>query len=101
MSANTKASARGLAYLGGFMANKGTFNGRTIMSGSAWDKVHANPTLEPDFGSGMVTRFTDGGLDDLTKPNVSDKVTWTPGWNEQQDMGRGFYGWFGLGGSSF
>jgi len=82
MSANTKASARSLAYLGGFMANKGTFLKKTIMSEETWTKFHANPTLVEDAEAGMMTRFTDGGVDDMTKPNTAPpEIKWTPGWD--------------------
>ena len=79
MSANTKASARGLAYLGGFMANKGTFQGKTILTEEAWEKFHGNPTLEYDLSTRSITRFTDGGVDDMTRPNTRDDMLFMPG----------------------
>lgn len=43
LSGNVSASARGLAKLGTYMVNKGTMNGKTIMTEDAWNKFHANP----------------------------------------------------------
>ena len=45
LSANISASARGLAKLGTFMANKGTVDGKTIMSEASWQDFHANPDV--------------------------------------------------------
>ena len=36
-SANIMASARGLAHLGAFMANRGQLDGKRLMSEDAWD----------------------------------------------------------------
>ena len=43
-SANGNCSARGLAKMAAMMANKGTFNGSTFLSQSAWESMHAEPT---------------------------------------------------------
>lgn len=41
-------SARGLSKIGAYMANNGTFNGKTIMSKQTCDLFHANPTTLTD-----------------------------------------------------
>ena len=82
LSANVSASARGLAKLGAYMANKGTALGKTIMSEESWDKFHANVNTKYDFLISMETAFTDGGV----------------AWNS---LGSEFYGWMGHGGTTF
>lgn len=48
----TAASARGCAKISAIMANKGSFEGKTLMSNDAWDKMHSGATTEKfwDFG---------------------------------------------------
>ena len=83
LSANTNASARGLAKLGAFMANGGTCGGRTIMSEKAWEDFHSGEDRRVDETMGMETNFTNGG--------VATGEFFIPG----------FYGWMGFGGSVF
>ena len=85
ISAKVSASARGLAKLGPSMAQRGTANGKTIMSEKAWEEFHGGLDTRVDFGIGMVTSFTNGGVayDMFTDPTSQG----------------GFYGWGGFGGS--
>ena len=62
VSANVSASARGLAKLGTWMAQRGTADGKTIMSEKAWEEFHGGLDTRVDFGIGMVTSFTNGGV---------------------------------------
>lgn len=61
-SANVLASAKGLAKLGAYMANKGTFEGKTIMSEQGFDNMHGdlNQTIERAFNCN--TECTNGGV---------------------------------------
>ena len=43
-SANGNCSARGLAKVAAMMANKGTFEGKTLLSPQTWEEMHLNPT---------------------------------------------------------
>ena len=45
LSANISASARGLAKLGTYMTNKGTADGKTIMSEASWQEFHSDPDV--------------------------------------------------------
>lgn len=40
-SVGTYATARSLAKLAAYMANGGTFQGKTLLSKSAWDRFHS------------------------------------------------------------
>ena len=64
------------------MANKGTSNGKTIMSEQSWNQFHANPDTLTQPRTDWETTFVDGGV------AVIDGVA-------------GFYGWEGFGGSIF
>jgi hypothetical protein len=39
-STNMIACAKSLGLLGAYMANKGTFNGKEMISKETWDKLH-------------------------------------------------------------
>jgi len=84
-SANGNCSARGLAKVAAAMANGGSLNGVQVLSPSAWDSLHANPTKEPIFG--MPINFTQGGLGKFEEMAGFDV--------------EGYYGWMGYGGSIF
>jgi hypothetical protein len=60
ISAGINGSARGLAKLGTFLANKGTCNENTLMTTNAWEKLHSDPEVEQD--KYFRTNFTIGGL---------------------------------------
>ncbi len=58
-SANTHATARGLAKVAAMMANQGKWDGKEILSFPAWQALHADPQ-EADMG--ITTNFTQGGV---------------------------------------
>ena len=71
------------------MANRGTFKGKTILSPTAWEALHADPTLDFLFGD-VEANFTQGGVSKFEEPDKS------------LTLGRdGYYGWLGYGGSVF
>ena len=94
-SANTHASARGLARLAAMMADKGSFEGKEFISTTAWEALHAEVT-EADMRF-ISTRFTQGGVASFTK--VSNPSS--PLELELNNGREGFFGWMGLGGSLF
>lgn len=94
-SANTHASARGLARLAAMMADKGSFEGGEFISAKAWDALHAQP-IEADMAF-ITTRFTQGGAAAFSEVGVSSSSL-DSGLNQGRE---GFYGWMGLGGSLF
>jgi hypothetical protein len=55
-------SARGMAKLAAFMANKGTFQGQKLMSEATWEDFHSNPVVETEIPWGNRTSFTQGGV---------------------------------------
>jgi len=93
-SANTHASARGMAKIAATLANGGQWQGVEILSPSAWQALHANPK---DAAMGFKTTFTQGGIAKFSTPtNGSSRL------ERALNQGReGFYGWMGLGGSIF
>ncbi len=94
-SANTHASARGLARLAAMMADKGSFDGKEFIGERAWEAMHANAT-EADMGF-ITTRFTQGGVAAFSEVSASSSSL-DSGLNNGRE---GFYGWMGLGGSLF
>jgi len=46
------ASARGLAKLAAYMANRGQLDGQVMFSEASWDEMHAEPTTEVMYGGG-------------------------------------------------
>lgn len=94
-SANTHASARGLAKLAAMMADKGSFEGKEFISAKAWEALHADATeadmlfTSTPFTQGGVAAF--GAVDGSSFPLDS-------GFNDGRE---GFYGWAGFGGSIF
>ena len=94
-SANTHASARGLARLAAMMADKGSFEGKEFISTTAWDALHAEAT-EADMGF-ISTRFTQGGVASFSYVS-NPSSTLDSGLNNGRE---GFFGWMGLGGSLF
>jgi len=95
-SANTNATARGLAKIAAMMSARGSWQGRQYLSERAWAAMHANP-LKASMGNLLVTRFTQGGVDSFVECDAS-----CSGLERALNDGReGFYGWMGLGGSIF
>ena len=56
-SFNVNASARNLAKLAAFMANKGTLDGKQLLSEDGWNKLHGEPK-EGLMNHVMETKFT-------------------------------------------
>ena len=69
------------------MANKGTINGKTVLSNSAWESFHDKPTMGNLFGEVGGYNFTQGGIVKFEEENNSGR--------------SGFFGWQGYGGSVF
>lgn len=110
LSAMCKGSARGLAHLAAYMAHKGTFNGKTIMSEATWDDAHSEPDLKSELDAGMITNFCKGGFNQCV--NTRDPSFKKPETPLSMDYVRdlvhdhfdnrvGYYGWMGVGGSIF
>ena len=95
-SANATCSARGLARLGAMMSAGGRFDGREVLSTSAWQALHAQP-VEASMGGVMPTRFTQGGVD-CFKPSGAQSSLLERAFNRGRE---GFFGWMGFGGSIF
>ena len=95
-SANTHASARGLAQIAAVMAAGGQLGAVECLSKSAWDLLHKDPR-PASMGGVLPTRFTQGGVDQFL-PSPSGTPWLTRALNEGRE---GFYGWMGLGGSVF
>jgi hypothetical protein len=57
-------NARSLAKLGAYMANKGTFQGKELMTEDAWNQLHAEPKSGSLGGCGLdnTVSFTKGGI---------------------------------------
>ena len=95
-SANTSASARGLAKLASFIAAGGTLNGHTVLTPQAWQLLHQAPT-KAYMGGFMPCEFTQGGVN-YYSPCREEDGKLERAFNEGRE---GFYGWMGLGGSLF
>ena len=95
-SANTHASARGLAQIAAAMAAGGQLGSVECLSRSAWDLLHKDPQ-PASMGGVLPTRFTQGGVDQFL-PSPSGTPWFTRALNDGRE---GFYGWMGLGGSVF
>lgn len=93
-SANTHASARGLARIAAAMAAGGTCKQQELINTRGWDALHANPVTS---SMGFNTTFTQGGVAMFPKTGMASNVL-----DRSLNHGRhGFYGWMGLGGSVF
>ena len=95
-SANTHASARGLARIAAMMAAGGHLDSVNCLSTPAWQELHKDP-LPATMGGLLPTRFTQGGVDQFLPCNDASSQ-FTKALNEGRE---GFYGWMGLGGSIF
>ena len=110
VSAGTQASARGLAKLAAFLANKGTFNGQVLLNEESYNDMMSEPLERRGAGFGNVTRFTKGGMNVAKHSSKADNVpsniyhmpkysdTMSKCFNDNRD---GYCGWAGLGGSIF
>ena len=68
------------------MANKGSFQGKEILSPSGWEAFHSGSTVDFLFAN-FPGNFTQGGVAKFEEPEKAGR--------------DGFYGWFGYGGSIF
>jgi hypothetical protein len=59
-STSCEATARGLAKFAAFMANKGSFGGKQLISEATWTDAHSEPVTRIET-SGSRTNFTKGG----------------------------------------
>ena len=50
LSGFLNASAKALAYLRAYMANKGTFAGDTLISEETWNDLHSEPKFAESWG---------------------------------------------------
>lgn len=91
-SANTHASARGLARIAAMMAGKGTFAGQSHMDEATWHALHDAP-VRRDMG--LHTTFTQGGVARFDESGAS-RMERAANWGRE-----GYYGWMGFGGSVF
>ena len=113
VSAACLASARGLAKIAQFMANRGKADGQQLISEESWEDMHAEPKEVIEFPMGMVTYYTKGGLNRFThsdkhgdaadehkNPYFVKANNCTKEVNEQANNKRdGWYGWMGFGGA--
>ena len=79
---------QGLALVAAAMANRGSFNGYSVLSPSGWEALHKDPTDGKLFANN--SRFTQGGVNQFVEEDTSET-------NGRQ----GYYGWMGYGGSVF
>ena len=94
--ANGIASARGLAKLAAFMANKGKLEGSgRLMTEATWDVMHDKEVTVPEEElGGFRTQFSQGGVNHFH--NYFDDQPM----EEKFKGGReGYIGWMGFGGS--
>lgn len=107
-SVTTFATARGLAKFAGYMANKGTMNGKQLLSEETWNEMHSDPQSEIMLPFASGTSFTKGGVNlfDLEKSQsipFNKFYCSSPIWKHMDYQfhakRKGFYGWMGLGGS--
>jgi hypothetical protein len=61
-STGVNGTAYALAKLAAYMANQGTFEGKTILSLSAWEEMHSEPVINKDALFNIHTSITKGGL---------------------------------------
>ena len=60
-SASNHVTARGIARLAAFMANKGSFDGKTLMPENLWEEFHSDAVVEHEWPWGHTSSFTKGG----------------------------------------
>ena len=92
-SANTHATARGLAKVASMMAMRGRSNEQQVMAENTWVALHDAPQKSPMLI--MNTVFAQGGVAAFGPCDQGANV-FERGLNEGRE---GFHGWMGLGGS--
>ena len=82
-------SAKDLARLAAFLANRGSLGGQQLLSERAWEAMHDGVTTAGLSGDRASTHFSQGGIN---RYQTDDLFC----------CGRnGFWGWMGYGGSVF
>ena len=104
------ASAEGLAKLGQFMANRGTFQGNQLISEATWDQYHSEITTKVEMMTGTRWTFCKGGSGVMGEKAIVD-CPWderfqTKKFNDRTEEHlfkncNGWLGWGGFGGSAF
>jgi CubicO group peptidase (beta-lactamase class C family) len=101
LALSLQATARGLAKLAAFMANKGTFQGQKLMSEETWNDFMSDSTTK-NLLTFLPTSMVKGGLmqcglETMKKGMPSHEI------NAQDRLchqyREGSFGWMGLGGS--
>lgn len=92
------------------MANKGKLGEQQFISEATWDAMHANPVYGPMLPEAMGTYFTDSGLsyfdyDKIKAEPLNSFFGRHPQIRQSEFEGhskrKGYYGWYGAGGSVF
>lgn len=102
-SVNTITNARSLGKLAAFMANKGTLNGKQLMSRETWDAHHAGRTVK-QMDNGTKADMNSGGHGHfgMTDEIMESAKPHNKHFALHAHTGReGFIGWAGFGGSVF
>lgn len=107
-SDTTHASARGLAKMAAFMANKGKLGDKQLLSEETWNDMHSGLKGENTAPFCIRTNFTKGGFN-LFDQDLINEVPKNEYYNDfaifdQMEMQcnhwrKGYYGWFGYGGA--
>ena len=110
-SASMYSSARSLAKLGAYMANRGGLGGQSIMSEEAWNALHGEVKVAPftEYGLENYFAYTQGGINKFGYEEIKKIFEKQNKVFDLQNLphlkvndGReGFYGWWGYGGSVF
>ena len=66
------SNARSLALLGAYMANKGTFNGKQLLSEQTWEKFHSEPNSRRS-NLGHTMTYSKGGCCHFGSPEDRDQ----------------------------
>ena len=101
-----RGSARGLAKLAAYMANKGQLDGKTILSEDSYNELTSDFTSKPEFGLDASLTFSKGGVCKLgpatDEENQMMQGDLTRTLQKRFVNGRtGYIGWVGFGGSVF
>ena len=97
-STTISSNARNLALLAAYMANKGEFKGKRIMSEQNWAYMHGGNKVEFDHALAAYTDMTRAGFAYMSEDNFKPEqkgIFWKATIKDQV----GCYGWGGFGGS--
>lgn len=110
VSASCFATARGLARFAAFMANRGSLDGKRLLSEETWEEFHSEATVENQVALGMRSIYTKGGVAefDLDRVRATPRHPWFKNQyypdqcEEAVNLHRqGYFGTFGYGGAVF